>query len=139
MELVTTENPTAELIKEIRAGLKIHNRPYIGDVKETPLAVYVKDESGTTIAGVSGDLWGVWLSIKYLWVSPELTKQGLGSKLIKTIEGNAINLGGKYANVETFSFQAKDFYLKNGYEIKMTFEKFPVETQLHYLTKTLVP
>ena len=42
------------------------------------------------------------------------------------------------ALVDTFSFQARPFYEKHGYECQMVLDNYPVDTSIAYLTKSLV-
>ena len=51
-----------------------------------------------------------------MWVEGNLQKQGYGKKLLDTAEGEAIKNGCIFSLVDTWDFQAEEFYLKNGYE-----------------------
>lgn len=43
-------------------------------------------------------------------------KQGYGTKLLDAAESEAIKNGCIFSLLDTWDFQAEDFYLKNGYE-----------------------
>ncbi|HHK5920164.1 TPA: biphenyl 2,3-dioxygenase, partial [Serratia marcescens] len=45
--------------------------------------------------------------------------------------------GCRYARLDTFSFQARPFYEKLGYQLQMTLKEYPVEHECYLLTKTL--
>lgn len=45
-----------------------------------------------------------------------LQKQGYGKKLLDEAEQEAIKNGCVFSAVDTFDFQAEEFYLKNGYK-----------------------
>ena len=51
-----------------------------------------------------------------MWVEGNLQKQGWGTKLLHAAEREAIKNGCIFSLVDTWDFQAKEFYLKNGYE-----------------------
>lgn len=52
-------------------------------------------------------------------------------------EDEARKRGAKHAYLDTFSFQALDFYRKYGYEIFGELQDFPVGHQRYYLVKQL--
>ncbi|WP_044617779.1 GNAT family N-acetyltransferase [Gynuella sunshinyii] len=137
MNLIVTQNPDQDLVDGIRAGLQVHNRPFLENVVRTHLSVHGKFEDGSVACGIVGEVWGAWLSIKYLFVSPSRKQQGIGSELLSKLEERAVSLGAKQAVLETYSFQAKGFYEKNGYELRMTLDNCPETEQLHYMTKVL--
>ena len=43
----------------------------------------------------------------------------------------------KYVFLDTFSFQAPEFYKKHGYKEKFVLEEYPLEGKRHYFTKRL--
>lgn len=70
--------------------------------------------------------------IDLLWIDESYRHQGLGSNLLKTAEKYATKNKALYIRVNTGSFQAPRFYLKNNYE---QFAKLPLVTttkQKHY-------
>lgn len=86
---------------------------------------------------MTGELFGNWLSIQYLWVSEELRGQGIGSKLLKTAEKEAVSRGAKYVFVDTFDFQAPGFYVKHGYEQVFKLFEYPYTGERYYYIKRL--
>lgn len=78
----------------------------------------VEDKNGNIIAGILSKMY-CWncLYIDVLWVKEEHRKDGLGSRLLKEIESVAIEKGCYLIHLDTFDFQAKDFYIKHGYEV----------------------
>lgn len=66
--------------------------------------------------GTGGETYSGWLFIRYLWVSDMLRGQGIGRELMAGAEARAFERGCHSAWVDTFSFQAPDFYRKLGYE-----------------------
>lgn len=53
------------------------------------------------------------------------------------MENTAKKKGAKYAEVDTFSFQALPFYQKQGFEIFGTLENYPISDKKYYLNKVL--
>lgn len=138
MKLMLTDTPTTEDVAEIIAGLKVFNRNFVGDNGRKPLAVFITGEQGEKLGGITGYTLGNCLSIEFLWVSDALRHLGSGSKLMRAAEQEALQRGCKFAQVDTFSFQARPFYEKHGYQLKMTLENVVGEYHRYYLTKSLI-
>jgi len=94
-----------ELIDE---GLGAFNAPFLREA-----AADASD--GAIRAGLIGHCYAGWLFIALLWVHADLRRSGIGSRLIAAAERHAIEFGCHSAWVDTFSFQAPDFYPKFGY------------------------
>ena len=86
----------------------------------------VEDKNGNIIAGILSKMY-CWncLYIDVLWVKEEHRKDGLGSRLLKEIESVAIEKGCYLIHLDTFDFQAKDFYIKHGYEVFGVLDECP--------------
>ena len=98
----------------------------------------IVDENGRIIAGCLAKMycWNV-IYIDILWIDKEYRKQGLGSKMLKEIECIALEEGCHLIHLDTFDFQAKDFYIKHGYEVFGVLEDCPKEHCRYYLKKKL--
>jgi ribosomal protein S18 acetylase RimI-like enzyme len=102
-----------------------------------PLAIFIRNQNGEIIGGLSGaTAWG-WLHISLFWLSAELRGRGYGRQLIGLAETEALARGCKKAHLVTFSFQALGFYQKLGYELFAELEDFPENARRFYLKKTL--
>lgn len=139
MQLNVTNTITPQEKEELLSGLRSHNRQFInfanvgGDI-----AVYSRDDSGVMIGGLIGNRKGEWLNIDYLWVSSDARGTGLGGQIMRAAEEEARHMGCLHALVDTFSFQARPFYEKQGYRLQMTLDDFPLKgMQRHYLSKAL--
>jgi len=99
---------------------------------------YVIKENGAIIAGINADIyyWGI-LFIDVLFVDENHRDKGLGCALLQKVESEARAMGSKLAHLHTFDLQAKDFYLKQGYEIFGVLEDCPPGHRGYYLKKTL--
>ena len=137
MEFRVTENVTEQDIEEIHRQLRAFNRAHREKSEDVPLGVFYEDESGVKKGGLTGETFGNWLCVKYLWVSEELRGQGIGSALLRKAEEEAIRRGAKYAFLDTFSFQAPDFYRKHGYEEVFHLFQYPYTGERYYFIKTL--
>lgn len=96
----------------------------------------VEDKNGNIIAGILSKMY-CWncLYIDVLWVKEEHRKDGLGSRLLKEIENVAIEKGCYLIHLDTFDFQAKDFYIKHGYEVFGVLDECPEGHKRYFLKK----
>lgn len=138
MDITVTDTLSEDTLDAIRQGLRAHNSPYIDASQRKPLGVYTRDASGQVVAGLTAETWGNWLSVDWLWVADSQRGTGLGRKVLLAAEQEAIVRGCRYVRLDTFSFQARPFYEKLGYQLQMTLQNYPVEHECYLLTKTLI-
>jgi GNAT superfamily N-acetyltransferase len=72
-----------------------------------------------------------------LWVKEKYRKEGYGSVLLNEVEKIAKEKGCNLVHLDTFDFQAKDFYLKQGYEIFGVLDDCPIEHKRYYMKKNI--
>lgn len=98
----------------------------------------VTNENGELIAGIASSVY-LWdcLYVDLFWIHEDYRKKGVGSKLLKEVEVEAKEKGCNLVHLDTFDFQATDFYLKNGYQIFGTLEDCPKGHKRYYLKKLL--
>jgi hypothetical protein len=56
---------------------------------------------------------------------------------LSAAEDEARRRGAKHAYLDTFSFQAPDFYEQHGYQVFGTLDDFPAGHQRYFMTKEL--
>ncbi|MGW1544953.1 GNAT family N-acetyltransferase [Streptomyces sp. NPDC002309] len=109
------------------------------DARETPLHVWALDAGGDLAGGLVGHTWASWLHVTYLWVDGHHRGSGLGSRLLARAEGVAREERRcTAARVETWDFQAPDFYRGQGYEVVAAIPDYPPGITEFTLTKPLV-
>ena len=98
----------------------------------------IVDDEGEIIAGclAMGYCWNI-AYIDILWVDESHRHQGLGSKLLHEVERVAKENGCGLAHLDTFDFQAKEFYEKNGYTVFGVLEDCPQGHRRFYMSKLL--
>lgn len=104
---------------------------------ERPVQLYAVAEDGEVVGGLVGYAWGRWLHIDLLWVDEGRRGAGLGTRLMGQAEARAVELGCEHARVETWGFQAPDFYRKLGYTVVGVVENYPPGETDHLLVKPL--
>jgi GNAT superfamily N-acetyltransferase len=102
-----------------------------------PLAIFLREETRIA-AGLAGETYCGWLFVKYLWVSDGLRGRGVGRKLMARAEALARERGCHSARLDTFSFQARGFYEKLGYEEFGRLD-YPPVSHRHFMRKVLIP
>ncbi|WP_236687091.1 GNAT family N-acetyltransferase [Ornithinibacillus californiensis] len=75
------------------------------------------------------------LMIQFLWIDDSIRGKGFGRKLIESAEQFAVEKKCRFIKVDTFSFQAPDFYQSLGYEIYGKIEDFPEGYNHYFLVK----
>ena len=81
-----------------------------------PLVVVAESEE-EILGGLLAETSLSWLKIGIMAVDPRFRFQGLGAALIAEAEKQAVQRGCKHAYVDTMSYQAPEFYLKQGYHL----------------------
>ncbi|MEU6576248.1 GNAT family N-acetyltransferase [Streptomyces sp. NPDC046805] len=106
--------------------------------RELPLHVWASEHDGEMAGGLVGHTWTTWLHVTYLWVDERHRGAGLGSRLLATAEELARGERGcRAARLETWDFQAPEFYKKQGYEVVCVIPDYPPGITEYTLTKTL--
>ncbi len=99
---------------------------------------YKIEEKGEIVAGIIGCLncWGC-LHISILFVTESHRGKGNGRELLRKIESEAKSLSCHIIHLDTFDFQAKGFYLREGYEVFGELGNCPKNHTLFYLKKEI--
>jgi ribosomal protein S18 acetylase RimI-like enzyme len=100
-----------------------------------PLDISVRDRQGHLMGGLVTSMYWGWLEIEYLWLDERLRGQGYGREMMVRAETEAKARGCGRAFVRTFSFQAKRFYEKLGYEVVGELKDYPPGQTLFWLRK----
>ncbi len=121
----------------IGRGLHNFNMQEVGDDRYQSLcfALYAPDQQ--MCGGVWGEIHWNWLFIGLLWIGDELRGHGYGHRLLECIEDEARKRGARSEYLDTFSFQAPDFYKRHGYRVFGQLDDFPPGHQRLFFTKEL--
>lgn len=131
------ENKESHKSQEIGNLIRVYNRSKREEAESEPLNLYVEDEKGNLLAGLIAETFGNWLEIEYLFVKEELRGQGIGSKLLQQAKSEAKNRNCCFAFVNTYQFQAPDFYQKHGYKEVFSLQDYLYIRQRYYYQKNL--
>ena len=131
------ENRESKKTQELGNLIRAYNQSKREPSKSEPLNIYVEDQQGNLIAGMVAETFGNWLEIEYLYVQENLRGQGLGSNILNRAEKEARERKCNYSFVNTYQFQAPDFYKKHGYEEVFALKEYPYTGERYYYTKAL--
>lgn len=135
------EKATRQELNLIESGLVEYNLskvPLIQEKNFIPINRVIKNSKGYVLAGINSRLY-CWncCYVDILWVREGYRNQGYGSILLKEVENFARQNGGYIMHLDTFDFQAKDFYIKHGYKIFGILENVPIGHKRYYMSKEL--
>lgn len=124
----------------IRKKVIEHNNASLPGEKTSPfeqMSFIVRNEEGEIVGGLTAT--GFWrhLHIDFLWVDPEARGQRLAAKLMAQAEVYARSQGHRLMIVDTLSFQAPEFYKKQGFTEFGIINDFPDGHSHHYFEKWL--
>ncbi|MEU7056840.1 N-acetyltransferase [Streptomyces sp. NPDC046197] len=106
--------------------------------RELPLHVWALDDAGGLVGGLVGHTWTTWLHVTYLWVDERHRGAGLGSRLLALAERLArADRGCRGARLETWDFQAPEFYRRHGYKVVCAIPDYPPGITEYTLIKPL--
>jgi GNAT superfamily N-acetyltransferase len=111
-----TSSPSDTDRKAISEGLHAYNEGQTGPTGHETVAVLLKSEEGDTVGGLWGRRYYDWLFIELLFVPANLRGQGFGRQLMRQAEAVARERSCLGVWLDTFGFQAPEFYRKLGYE-----------------------
>jgi len=130
-------SPDATDVAALGAGLTQHSRPFTPRPGFQPLAVFARDEAGGLVGGVQGMVNWTWLHVQLFWVAEGHRHGGLGSTLLAEIEREGAARGCRWAHLDTFSYQARPFYERRGYEVFATLDEYPEDHRRFFMKKRL--
>jgi GNAT superfamily N-acetyltransferase len=123
------------VVREIIARLVRYNEGHVPPEGARRLVLTVRGAGGEMLGGLHGVTRWNWLFVDHLWLADELRGQGMGTELIRRAEAEAVRRGCRHAYLDTFSFQARGFYERLGYELFGTLEDFPPGHARYFLRK----
>lgn len=112
--------------------------PFTQKTNPLHLNYVLKTTQGIIAGGINSVMyhWGI-LYIDVLWIDTPFRGRGYGIQLLNQVEKKAKENNCTLIHLDTYDFQAKDFYLKQGYEIFGILEDCPPGHKLYHLKKVL--
>jgi GNAT superfamily N-acetyltransferase len=118
----------------IHNHLREYNRQFMADFKDYN---YHIEEKGKIIAGIVAESIFDSLDIEFHFVDEKHRDEGLGTKLLKHVEDIAKANNLKRILINTYSFQAPEFYKQHGYKAVGSYNPCFGEFEQFFLKKEL--
>ena len=136
-DIIAVEKPDDSVWDVVGWGLHSYNVRLAGDPQSQQLCFVLRTPKQEIVGGLIGKTYWDWLYIDLLFVKEELRGCGYGHRLLDIAENEARKRGAKNVYLDTFSFQAPDFYKQHGYQVFGELKDFPPGCQRYFLTKQL--
>ncbi len=136
-EILYVEKPDDAIWEVVGGGIRDFNKAQAGSDQSTMLCFALKSPGGEVVGGLIGETVYDWLYISLMFVKDDLRGHGFGRQLMVRAEEEARKRGAKNVYLDTFSFQAPDFYKKLGYRVFGELKDFPPGQTRFFMTKPL--
>ena len=137
LTIAVETHPKDEEKRKIFDELHRYNASQTNDADCPGITVFLRDAEKNLVGGLLGETYWGWLYVEFMWIEESLRGRGYGKKLLATAEREAVARGCGAAFLDTFSFQAYEFYQRCGYEEFGKLEDFPPGHQRFYMKKSL--
>lgn len=137
LTIATEASPSDATIHAIEAGLTAHAKGLGFKTDWSPRWIVGRDKDEVVQAGVRFVLAFEWLFVHWLWVADAYRRHGIGSQLLGAAETAAREHGCRAAYLDTFTFQAPEFYKRLGYREVGRLNDFPPGQSRIWFSKSL--
>jgi ribosomal protein S18 acetylase RimI-like enzyme len=100
-----------------------------------PINLIIRNDAGRIVGGLLAVRYWDCMHIDILWVDDEFRGIGYGCRLLLHIEEIAVRKRCRFIELDTFSFQAPEFYKKYGYQVIGTVEDIHGGHNRYYFIK----
>lgn len=133
-----TSSPTEAEVSAILTPLRAYNVAKAGQSGAEKFALLVKDEQGDDVlGGLKGSIFYSWMFIELLVVPEQARGQGLGVRLMAMAEDLAREKNCTGIWLDTFDFQAPEFYRSLGYNECGQINDYPPGHRRYFFQKRL--
>ena len=136
-DIISVDKPDDSVWDVVGWGIHHYNEQKAGDTQHQQLCFVLRAPDGKIAGGLIGATYWNWFYVDLLFVKEELRGRGYGHRLLEMAEEEARKRGAKNVYLDTFSFQAPDFYKQHGYQVFGELKDFPAGHRRYFLTKQL--
>jgi len=109
----------------------------VGGDAEREFGVFVRDDTGRVLAGISGIVWGGYCELQAMWVDEALRGQGLARALMAAAEEEARSRGCAVVVFLAYDLLAAGLYERLGYDTVGVVEGCPSGSTARWFRKAL--
>lgn len=124
MKIAVTNVLSKKVHQILFMGLRRHNRRF-GRRNHKDFTVTVT-EGSQIIGGAIGESKFDWLILKLLWIDGRHRRGGIGSAVMEQVERLARTRRCRGIFLDTFSFQAPEFYKRHGFTVVGELKDHPI-------------
>lgn len=131
------ENPNPDDVQMLGNAI-MENASQKKGMKELDFfAFLIRNEEGQIVGGCNGcNLYGC-LFVDQIWVAERLRGKGYGTKLMQATESFGKKSGCNFMTVNTFDWEALNFYKKLGFYVEFERRGFDKNSIFYFLRKNL--
>lgn len=136
-QITYEKNPKSEDIQILNDGIMEEAKEKKGMKQLDFFAFFIRDENGKIIGGCGGDNMYGGLYVGQLWVTESLRGKGYGTQLMKKAETLAKESKCNFIAVNTFDWEALDFYKNLGFYVEFERRGFDKDSIFYFLRKEI--
>ena len=122
----------------VRQNLILFNENKVGQENYEQIFLTAKTAHNNLVGGLIASIFWDTLHIEIIWTDNNYRNKGIASRLLTEVEKISFSKGCYLALLDTFDFQAPDFYLKRGYLQVGQIDDYPKGHTKYYYSKKLV-
>ena len=131
-------NPNPDDVQLLNNGIS-ENTKQKKEMKQLDFfAFFIRDENEKIVGGCAGDNMYGCLYVGQLWVAEQLRGKGYGAKLMHEAENLAKKSECNFMAVNTFDWEALDFYKKLGFYVEFERHGFLKDSIFYFLRKDFI-
>ena len=128
-------DPGDDVYAQLDSRLLAFNRRQV-DWDGSVFVVVLRAPEGHIVGGARGIVRMGAVEIRGLWIDEDMRGRGLGRRIIQELEAEARKRGATSALLDTYGFQAREFYEQLGYACFGVFD-YPNSMRRFYMTRSL--
>lgn len=128
-------DPTASDEAFVKEQLGRWNIRVTGHDDYSPAYFFLRDHENHIRGALLSYVWAKWLHVETFWLEEDIRRQGWGTKMLEEAHAIGREKGAEAAWLDTFSWQARPFYERFGYEAIFEIPDMPPGHSRIYMVK----
>jgi GNAT superfamily N-acetyltransferase len=137
VEIEMVEGADTVVRERVLGALSEYNAQQTGSSEHPSLIVALRSAGSEVVGGLVGHTSFGWLHIELLFVPELARRRGIGTELMRRAESEAVQRGCHGAWLDTFEFQARQFYERLGYQCFGELSEYPRGFSRYFMKKAL--